>query len=159
MKLNKTAATNDVLQVGANLAFGGTLWLTNLSGPLVLNDSFKLFSASSYSGAFTNIFPAVPQPGLKWDVSMLGSNGIVRIVSAPPPSFASILVSGNRLMLSATNGQPYETCWLLTSTNITLPLASWAILTTNTFDSSGNVSFTNFNFTSVPQGFYRLELR
>jgi autotransporter-associated beta strand protein len=158
LKLNKTTATNDVLQVGGNLAYGGTLSLTNLSGTLAPNDSFKLFSAGSYGGAFTNIVPAVPQPGLKWDTSMLVSNGTLKIAAAPPPAFAGISVSGSNLVIRATNGQANQTCWLLTSTNLMLPLANWATLVTNTFDSNGNFNFTNPISSASPQSFYRLEL-
>src|SRR5262249_33217284 len=44
MKLNKGAATNDILSVAGTLTYGGTLSLTNLSGTLAAGDSFKLFS-------------------------------------------------------------------------------------------------------------------
>jgi fibronectin-binding autotransporter adhesin len=158
MKLNQTAATNDVLQVGGSLSYGGTLLLTNLSGTLSANDRFKLFSAASYSGAFANLVPAVPRPGLKWDAGALALNGTLKIATAPPPSFAGISISGNNLLLSGTNGQAYQTFWLLATTNLVLPLAEWTVIATNTFDANGNFNFTNALAPASPQRFYLLQL-
>ena len=158
MKLNKTLATNDVLQVGGNLNYGGMLALTNLNGTLTTNDSFKLFSAGGYSGAFTNFVPAVPRAGLKWDTSSLAGNGILKIATAPRPAIANISVSGTKLIFTGVNGQANETYWLLASTNLNLPLASWPVVTTNTFDSNGQFSLTNPIAGSASQTFYLLLL-
>ena len=42
MKLNKTTGTNDVLAVGGNIVYGGTLSLTNISGNLAANDQIQI---------------------------------------------------------------------------------------------------------------------
>ena len=82
MKLNKNNATNDVLSVGGNLVYGGTLNISVLSGMLAINDSFKLFNATGYSSSFANVVPATPGAGLAWDMSSLAVNGILSVVSS-----------------------------------------------------------------------------
>jgi hypothetical protein len=46
---------------------------------------------------------------------------------------------------------------VLTSTNLTLPLADWNIIATNPFGPGGGFSFTNAISGSVPNLFYLLE--
>jgi polygalacturonase len=53
-----------------------------------------------------------------------------------------------------TNGTHY----VLTSTNIALPLTNWTRLVTNQFDGSGNFNFTNAMNPNSPQSFYLLQL-
>ena len=60
MELNKTASTNDELRGVTTLNYGGTLAIANLAGTLTAGDSFKLFTAGTYSGAFTTLTPAIP---------------------------------------------------------------------------------------------------
>jgi len=84
MKLNNAGAilTNDSVLVSGNLAFGGTLVLTNLTGALYMGDSFTLFAAATYSGAFASIIPATPGSGLVWDTSQLATNGVIMVTSS-----------------------------------------------------------------------------
>jgi autotransporter-associated beta strand repeat len=102
MKLNKGAATNDVLSVSGTLTYGGTLNLTNLSGTLAANDSFKLFNAGSYSGSFARLLPATPATGLTWNTNTLAIDGILRIATGVNTSRTNITfsLSGNQLNLS-----------------------------------------------------------
>ena len=101
MKLDKNNLTNDVLVVGGNLAYGGTLNVTVLSGTLALNDSFTLFSAASHSGNFavTNL-PPLGDPLLAWNWNP--TNGILSVVFGVNTSSTNItaVVSGNQLTLS-----------------------------------------------------------
>ena len=61
MKLDTGNNTNDVLSVGGNVVYGGTLNVTNISAtPLAAGQSFKLFPAGTYGGAFSTIVPAKP---------------------------------------------------------------------------------------------------
>jgi hypothetical protein len=70
-----------------------------------------------------------------------------------PPVVESFGLGGGGVVLSfsGTNGQSWK---ILTSTNLTKPLADWDVATSGTF-AGGTVSYTN---TSVadPQRYYRI---
>jgi autotransporter-associated beta strand protein len=165
MKLDKASQTNDVLSVAGNLAYGGTLNLTNLSGTLTSTDKFILFEATSYGGAFAQILPATPGPDLQWNTNTLVSNGTLSIVSAGPGTFTnptsitsfSLAANGN-VMLTGTNGQSGDAYYLLASTNVTLPFGNWVTVATNVLGNSGNFMFigTNVVIPGAPQQFYIL---
>jgi hypothetical protein len=65
------------------------------------------------------------------------------VIALTPPVFAPPQLSGNNLVLSGTNGPANGTYFVLTTTNLSLPVSQWTILSTNTFDANGNFSFTN----------------
>lgn len=67
--------------------------------------------------------------------------------SRPAPGLAGIGLSGQNILLSATNGFVGGTYYVLTSTNVALPLKDWSRVATNVLAASGN-----FNL-SVPHGF------
>jgi hypothetical protein len=160
IELSQTAGTNDVLKVNGALAYGGTLALTNLSGTLTNGSKFKLFNATSYTGAFANLTPVIPTVNLAWSTNGL-TNGTLSIVAlpTPPPRFSAVGVSGANFIFSVTNGVPNWPCWLLASTNLTLPLKQWTAISTNAFDGNGNFVFTNAANFNVPQTFYLLKLQ
>jgi autotransporter-associated beta strand protein len=116
LKLN----VNDQIQAGAGITYGGTLNLVNISGaPLASGDSFQLFSAASYSGAFVTITPTTPGAGLAWDLSELNI-GFVKVVAS-----GSGLVTGS------------------TTVSDGIPMTNWTPTVTNNFDGAGNFSMTN----------------
>jgi autotransporter-associated beta strand protein len=156
MELNKAAGTNDFVTGLTSVTYGGTLNLTNLSGTLTNGDSFKLFSATNYSGAFTNITPATPRAGLVWNTSSLLTNGTIRVASAP--QFDSTVLSGTNLVISGSSGITNGSYYVLTSTNVTSPLTNWLFLLTNTFDGNGNFQFTNGVSPATPQRYFLLQL-
>jgi hypothetical protein len=47
---------------------------------------------------------------------------------------------------------------VLASTNVALPLASWTTIATNSFDASGNFSFTNGVNPALPKQFFIIRL-
>lgn len=157
MELNITTATNDMLQSGANLTYGGTLSLTNLDGTLMPGDTFKLFSAAVYAGSFTNLIPAVPGSGLNWDTNLLTTNGTLAIVLAPPV-ITNITPAPPGLIIAGTNGLPGTSYYVLTTTNLALPVTNWTSLATNLFDATGTFIFTNSFAPVLPQQYYRLQL-
>ena len=157
MKLKPSAATNDVLQSGAGILYGGTLSVTNLGGTLAAGSSFKLFSGTSYSGAFTTFVPPMPGPGLAWDPAGL-TNGTLRIVAAPKPVITGIAQSGLNLTFTGTNGIANAPYYLLACTNLALPLTNWTRAVTNVFDESGQFSCTTTMDPNLPQQFYRVLL-
>ncbi|HTV41856.1 MAG TPA: autotransporter-associated beta strand repeat-containing protein [Candidatus Sulfotelmatobacter sp.] len=157
MKLNASASTNDVITGMSTLVYGGTLSLTNLAGSLALNQSFKLFSAAGYQGAFSSIVPATPGSGLAWNTNNLAVNGTLSIgagavVSAPVITQFSI--SGTTITMMGNSGVANGQFVLLSSTNLTLPLSQWTPVLTNEFDGSGNFNFTtNLNANAAQQFF------
>jgi autotransporter-associated beta strand protein len=161
VKIDKAHSTNDVLSVGGNLTYGGTLDVTTLSGTIALNNSFKLFNAANYIGAFTAIVPATPGAGLAWNTNNLTINGTLSVSSTggtpPPPTIQKLSVAAGNVVLSGTNNAgPGGTFSVLTSTNLSVPLTNWTVLTNGTFDSSGNFSITNA--TGGSRQFYLLQV-
>src|ERR1035438_1366233 len=89
VELSKTAGTCDKVTGLANVAFGGTLRVNNLSGTLASRDAFKLFDAASHSGAFARITPLTPGTNLAWDTSSLTADGTLRVMSTLSPNITA----------------------------------------------------------------------
>ena len=156
IKLDGT--TNDVVKAAANISYGGTLNLDNVSGsPLVAGNAFHIFSAANYSGTFTTISPASPGAGLAWNTSQLGS-GIISVVSSGQrPVIGSAYTSGGNFIFSGTGGFDGGTYYVLTSTNLLTPFSQWTPVATNSFDGSGAFSVTDKLTTDDLQQFYIIE--
>ncbi len=142
MDLDKTTATNDVLKAGGSIAYGGTLAVTNVSGTLNGSETFKLFSAASYNGAFSAITPAIPATGLAWNTNTLTTDGILRLVVTvnPNPTNITTSVSGNTLTLSWPSD---HTGWRLQVQTNALSTG----LNTNWFDVAGSTTTNQVNAT------------
>jgi len=134
------------------------LSVTNLAGTLAANDSFKLFTANSYGGTFASITPAAPGDGLAWDTSGLTNNGTLKVVAALRPTIGRITITSGNVIISGEyppgSGGTYH---ILTTTNVALPIANWAVLTNGTFDNNGNFASTNDMGTSA-QRYYILQV-
>ena len=146
MKLNKASATNDVLSVAGTLTYGGTLSLTNLSGTLAAGDSFKLFSAGTYSGSFARLSPTIPGTGLLWNTNTLPTDGTLRIAVSVNTTRTNITVArnGNQLTLSWPAD---HTGWRLQAQTNNPPGAG---LTTNWADVPGSTAVNSMSFTINP---------
>ncbi len=153
--------TNDSAQVVGTLTYGGTLVLTNIGAvPFAAGDSFRLFSAGTYQGAFAGVAPAIPDVNLAWNTNSL-DNGVLNVVAIPtkPPQFSRITASAGKVIFSGSNGVPNWTYDVLASTNLNLPLWEWTIVSTNSFDAGGHFNFTNAASPAMPQTFYLLKLQ
>ena len=95
------------------------------------------------------------------DTNTLGQvNFIVQGPSSPPPSpatFGTVTRSGTNLIVSGTGGTTNGTYYVLTTTNLTLPIIQWTPISTNLFDGSGNFIFTNPITADPPQLFFLLQ--
>lgn len=160
IEMDLNGATNDQV-VAASITYGGVLNLNNLGSTLAANQSFKLFNAGSYHGAFATITPASPGAGLTWDLSGLPS-GVIRVSSGAGPSapaIGSISLVGGKLIISGTNASDAaQTFDLLTTTNIALPLSQWTTNATGAFDANGAFFITNNPGTNQAQ-FYLLKVQ
>jgi autotransporter-associated beta strand protein len=156
MDINSVTGTNDVLKAGA-ITYGGTLAVTNLgAASLRSGASFRLFNAGAYSGAFATLQLPSLWPGLSWNTSALNISGTINVTGTIiPPQIGSTSVSGNAVTLSGAGGPAGATYYVLESTNAALPLAQWTRVATNTFDGSGNFSWTGTPHVPVlPAAFY-----
>jgi PKD repeat protein len=76
------------------------------------------------------------------------------VIVSSKPQIGSVKFSSGQLVLSGTNCPPGVQYRILTSTNLSLPLASWTPVVTNTFSGNGTYAYTNA--ISKPTGFFRL---
>ena len=88
--ISKAPLTNDAAKIFGALTNGGTLIVTNIgAAALADGNSFKLFNAASYNGAFASvILPPLPA-GLAWNTNSLNTNGTLSVVVATKPFIAS----------------------------------------------------------------------
>jgi alpha-L-fucosidase len=158
-EISKSPLTNDVAKVLGALTCGGTLIVTNIGATaLAAGDSFKLFNAASYGGAFANVVLPPLVAGLGWNTNMLNSNGTLAVVVTAKPVIGTVSISGNGLAFNGAAGVANANYYLLGSTNLTAPVNSWTRLLTNQFDNNGNFNFTNPFATNSPQLFFRLQV-
>jgi autotransporter-associated beta strand protein len=159
IQVQHSPLTNNAAKITGTLFEGGTLNVTNVGGTqLALGDTFKLFNAGAYSGAFSSAkLPTLPF-GLAWNTNSLSTSGTISIVLATIPVIRSASISINGITLSGTGGVGSANFYLLGTTNLAAPMTNWTRLLTNQFDSSGDFNFTNGLNTNSPQSFYLLEL-
>ncbi len=103
MKLSRTGAllTNDLVVVSGTLTRGGTLTVTNLgSSALQAGDSFTLFTAGTFSGAFASLSLPALGTGLFWNTNNLAVNGTLSV--AYPSSTLAYLADPNGTINGST---------------------------------------------------------
>lgn len=156
MEISKTGSTltNDQLQVAGGLVYGGSLLVTNSGATaLAAGDRFPLFSASSYSGSFTNlVLPPLPVT-LLW-TNKLAVDGSIEIVPyVPPPVALTIQLSNGVLQVSwPTNGADY--C-LETSYDLAPPM-TWRTVSSGISTNGASFLFSIANVSGAPKQFFRL---
>jgi len=149
------SGSNDMVQAGGNINYGGTLNLANISStPLAAGNSFQVFSAANYNGTFSSITPSTPGAGLAWDTTHLNTGVINVIASSGGPVINSVTTSGGNLIFTGSGGTVSGTYYVLTTTNLIKP---WVIIATNSYSAGGNFNVTNAIAPGVPQRFYRIE--
>jgi hypothetical protein len=146
------------IAISGPVALTGTLGVT-LNGTYVpaVGDSFTPLTYGSYSGAFTatNLPPLVA-----WRAAYGATAVTVSVAQAGLiPEFTTAVWSGGNLIFSGTNGAPGSPYWVLSSTNLAVPLAQWTPVFTNNFDANGRFSYTNVPGPTRPQQFFILKLQ
>lgn len=151
MEVSKTAATNDLVNSASTVTYGGTLLLRNLGGVLAVNDTFKLFNASSYSGSFSSVVSQTPGQTVTWDVSQLTVSGTVRVAS---------VVSAPATLVSVPSGNSLNLSWPQVGWRLEVQTNSLAVgINTNWATVPGSTSVTSMSvpvITGNPTVFYRL---
>ena len=98
--------------------------------------------------------PAVYRPG---DTAQTAT-GAINIISQLP-TVSGAVMQPNGLALNGSQGVPLGTYYLLSATNLSLPVAAWTVIATNSFDAGGNFNCTNAINPGAAQLFYRLQLQ
>jgi autotransporter-associated beta strand protein len=158
MQLQHLPLTNDAVAVSGTLTAGGLLNVTNTGATtLASGDSFQLFKAGNYSGAFANLV-LPPLPGnLAWNTYTLNNSGVISVVTLTSPVITGVQIVSGSLVVNGSGGAGNWPFLLLTSTN--LAPAAWTPVATNQFDADGNFILTNSITPGSPQSFYLLQLQ
>jgi hypothetical protein len=139
---------------GTTIAIGS---ITNVTGttPITLH-LINYTGSDPYAGLTLGALP----PGFSGSlVDHSGSIDLsVKVETSRPPTIGKISLGvGGQLVLSGTNNSGAGgTYHVLASTNLTVPLTNWVVLTNGSFDASGNFSSTNAVGTNNQQ-FYILQ--
>jgi len=156
-QIKASPLTNNGVKVGGLLTAGGTLNVTNIgAAPPAAGASFKLFTAGGYSGGFSGVTLPALAPGLGWNTNSLNTAGQLSVISIVP-KINTVTSSGANLVFSGGGGQPRGSYYVLCSTNLMLPFASWTCVATDYYDAAGNFCATNALTPDLPQLFYLLQ--
>ncbi len=143
---------SDRVAVAGNLVLGGTLNVTNLGS--LSTGTNTLFT---YTGALSgNLALGTMPAGFKF-VLATNVTGKVNLIAVRPVITTTMMLSTN-FILTGTGGLATSNYYVLTSTNLVLPLPGWARLVTNLFGSGGSFAFTNGVSSGNPQTFYQIQI-
>jgi autotransporter-associated beta strand protein len=159
MAIHKGAApfSARLIVAGGTLTFGGALVITNLGGnALAGGDTFTLFSAPSYAGAFTTLTLPGLSSSLRWNTKSLGVNGTITVSNIRPAITNLSMGAGRNSFAVAGTGTAGQAYVLLTAPN--LPPPAWLPVLTNTADINGLFSFTDLQLSTHTQRFYRISI-
>ncbi|EEF58976.1 IPT/TIG domain-containing protein [Pedosphaera parvula] len=79
--------------------------------------------------------------------------------TAPPPTIQHVTLNAGNFVMSGTNNSGLGgTYHVLTSTDLSVQRTNWTILTSGSFDGSGNFSFTNPVGSTSARHFYTLQV-
>jgi len=145
--------------VVGNLALGGTINVTNGAGFAPGTNTLL-----TYTGSLNGSLPVLgtTPAGFNYLYSFrTNTPGQVNLLVQlpPPPAITGFVQATNgSFLVSGTNGTPGFGYYVLTTTNLALPLSQWAAVATNVFDANGNFAFTNAPGVGAPQNYFLLKL-
>lgn len=139
--VNASSAGPAAVQGLTSVTYGGALMVSNLAGLLSLGQSFSIFGSAPASGNFSSILPP-PGPWLRWRFDP-ASGQISVVSSASQPAFSNVSLFGTQLVFQVTDGPPGSPCYIIASSDLSLPKAEWTRVATNVFDQSGHFASTN----------------
>jgi hypothetical protein len=134
---NAGSVTNNDQVAGLTaVTYNGSLVATNSGGsPLVVGSVFKLFNAAGAgTGNFSSVSILPAGTG-----TFNPATGELTVTSTGTLTLNKPFVSGGNLVITGT-GDANTAYTLLSSTNITLPLAQWQTNSTGTFSGAGTSS-------------------
>jgi hypothetical protein len=139
------------LKNGNNLTNGTTIGGSTVSG----STNFALTISNAQTNDTGNYWLIVTN---NWG-SATSSVAVLTVYQSP--LFGSIIVApgvNGGFILSGVGGTNNGAYYVLTTTNLPLPLTNWTRIATNHFDGTGHFIFTNIAPTQAPQEFYLLQM-
>jgi len=173
--INTLAITNSTLNltVGtfppvatSNLVVSGTVNTINLTAlPSISglpSTNILIQSVKPIVGAFNFVLGALPAGYTATINTNLANTAIQLVVTAAPavthPTITSVSFQpGPSVLISGANGTANAGFYVLSSTNVALPLNQWTFLATNAFNNSGNFSVTVPVSAGESQRFYLIQ--
>jgi autotransporter-associated beta strand protein len=114
--------------------------------------------ANNQNAAVTYKLAGQPDPASGSASLMTGSNISASVpdsvLPVSQPTITKIVVSGSNVILTGSNGLLNAAYYVLSTTNLTTPLANWTVSPLHVFDVNGN--FINTNAVGAQATFYRL---
>ena len=127
-----------------------TNWVWSFGdGNSVTNTSGSASHAYAAAGTYTVSLTA-NGPGGSSTTNQVGA-----VTMYAQPTLGSPVLSAGSLTFSGTGGIPDAQYRILTATDVSLPLASWTPVATNTFAADGSYSYTQSSLTNAAS-FFRL---
>ncbi len=161
MEVNRNLTPNsDQLSVGGSIAFGGILQVKLGAGAPQPQggDVYQIFNKAG-SGSFSSIFLPTLSGGLSWITTNLTINGSISVSGASSPTtITNVVNSGGNLIFSGTGGTAGSSYVVVSSADVSLPMASWTPVATNTFGPGGSFSVTNAINLATPATFLRIRV-
>ncbi len=151
---NGTPLYDQIRLPASGLTYGGALTVNNLGNPLTAGDSFAIFAAKSYNGAFTTLTLPVLGTGLSWNTNAL-TNGALSVVATMKPQFASLAPVANGTFQFNGTGAAGVTYTLNAATNLNPPVL-WLAVTNAVADQTGLFQLVDLSATNLPRRFYRI---
>ena len=158
IELDRAAGAGDSVSGLTGVIYGGALVVTNLGPAQNGGETYQLFAATNYSGAFDTIsLPPLP-PGVFWTNRLALDGSIAAVTTNPPPSSPVLGLGGApggggvEVTFSGGVGQGYR---LWSGTNLSaLPVTNyWSVLTNGIF-GGGPENFTDAVTTNCLHRFY-----
>jgi len=154
LALNGSTATTPKIYVGAlNIpTTGGSTTTINIDSiaNVTTTTTFSIINFTTLSGDPTTFVVGNLPSGYSANVLSTGTEIQLQVspqtgpgIFTNKPAVLSFALNGSNVSISGTNGQAGDAYYLLTSTNVALPLAQWTVAATNVVSSVGaNGSFT-----------------
>ena len=143
------------VNVAAISAAGATITIdsvANVTGPTLVH-------LISYTGSDPFAGLSLASLPLGYTGSLVDNAGSIdlsiNVGAIVPPAIHSITIAGGQIIINGSNktGSGGGSYHLLSSTNLLVPLANWTIVTSGSFDASGNFSTTNSGGTNSQKFF------
>lgn len=150
MEINKNTSAVDKITSKGAITLGGTLNL-KITGTPVAGDQYILFTATSFTGAFDSILPAVPGEGLQWSFS----NGVLRVQAS-----TGVYTPADTRVKMYPNPATDRTALALDKSyrrvQISIESASGTCVSQQEFSSVSSISL---NISALPQGLYFVRVK